>query len=267
MKEIESNKEAWGKIAEDHYRAFKQALENGTHRLNLYIQEELGDITAKSVIHLQCNTGADTILLARKAAHVTGVDLVPENVCFAYKMVRELGIGNVDFIESDIMTLSEIHREKYDVVFTSEGVLGWLPDLRIWARTIRQLLKDDGFVYVFDSHPFALTFDEEKLSRQEFDIRYPYFSDRPDEDDSVGGYVSEAKQGVKAYFWMHTISDIVNSLSEAGFHLEFFNEFPETFYDAGGMQPAGKAGLYSYGYNMDKFPMSFSLKATVMPGC
>lgn len=201
MKEIESNKDAWEKIAEDHYRAFKQALENGTHRLNLYIQEELGDITSKSVIHLQCNTGADTILLARKAAHVTGVDLVPENIRFADKMVRELGVGNVDFIESDIMTLSEIHREKYDVVFTSEGVLGWLPDLRVWARTIRQLLKDDGFVYVFDSHPFALMFDEEKLSREKYDIRYPYFSEQPDADDSVGGYVSEPKQGVKAYFW------------------------------------------------------------------
>lgn len=266
MKEIESNKESWGVIAEDHYRAFKQALESGTHRLNLYIQEELGDITSKSVIHLQCNTGADTILLARKAAHVTGVDLVPENVRFAGKMARELGIGNVGFVESDIMTLAEIHREKYDVVFTSEGALGWLPDLKVWARTVRQLLKDDGFVYVFDSHPFALTFDEEKLLRREYDIRYPYFGEQPDAGDSIGGYASEVRHGVKTYFWMHTVSDIVNSLSEAGLHIEFFNEFPENFYDAGGMQPAGKAGLYRYGYNTDKFPMSFSLKATVTPG-
>lgn len=266
MKEIESNKEAWGKIAEDHYRAFKQAFGKGTHRLNEYIEKELGDISSKRIIHLQCNTGADTILLARKAVHATGVDLVPENIRFADKMARELGVGNVDFIESDIMTLSEIHREKYDVVFTSEGVLGWLPDLGVWARTIRQLLKDDGFVYVFDSHPFALMFDEEKLPRQEYDIRYPYFSERPDAGDSIGGYVSEVKQGVKAYFWMHTVSDIVNSLSGAGLHIEFFNEFPENFYDAGGMEPAGKSGLYRFGFNTDKFPMSFSLKATVVPG-
>lgn len=92
MKEIESNKEAWGRIAEDHYRVFKQTLESGKHRLNAYIQEELGNITAKSVIHLQCNTGADTILLSRKAACVTGVDLVPENIRFAGKMARELGM-------------------------------------------------------------------------------------------------------------------------------------------------------------------------------
>lgn len=164
------------------------------------------------------------------------------------------------------MTLAEIHREKYDVVFTSEGVLGWLPDLKVWARTVRQLLKDDGFVYVFDSHPFALMFDEEKLSRQEYDIRYPYFSDRPEADDSIGGYASEVKQGVKTYFWIHTVSDIFNSLLDAGLQIEFFHEFPENFYQAGGMEPVGKAGLFRYGYNTDKFPMSFSLKATITPG-
>lgn len=266
MKEIESNKEAWSKISEDHYHVFLKTLGNGTHRLNEYIERELGDIASKSVIHLQCNTGADTILLARRSARATGVDLVPENIRFAEKLARELGVGNVDFIESDIMTLSGIHREKYDVVFTSEGVLGWLPDLKVWARTIRQLLKDDGFLYVFDSHPFVLIFDEEKLPRQEYDIRYPYFSDQPDAGNSIGGYASEVKQGVRSYFWMHTVSDIINSLSGAGLHVEFFNEFPENFYDAGGMQLTGKTGLYRFGCNADKFPMSFSLKATVMPG-
>lgn len=266
MKEIESNKEAWSTIAEDHYYAFKQALENGTHRLNAYIQEELGDIASKSVIHLQCNTGADTILLARRATHVTGVDLVPENIRFAGKLARELEVGNVNFIESDIMTLSDIHREKYDVVFTSEGVLGWLPDLKVWARTVRKLLKDDGFLYVFDIHPFFLSFDESKLYRQVYEIKYPYFGQEPDAGDSIGGYASEARYGVKAYCWMHTVSDIINALSEAGLHVGFFNEFTESCYDCGGMEPAGKAGLYRFGYNADKFPMSFSLKATVMPG-
>lgn len=61
------------------------------------------------------------------------------------------------------MKLTEIHNEKYDVVFTSEGVLGWLPDLDIWARTIRKLLNETGYLYVFDSHPFFLSLDESKL--------------------------------------------------------------------------------------------------------
>lgn len=265
MKEIESNKKAWGKISEDHYHAFKKALSEGTHRLNGYIEKELGDISSKRVIHLQCNTGADTILLARRSAHATGVDLVPDNIRFARRLADDLKAGNTDFIESDLMTLSEVHDAKYDVVFTSEGVLGWLPDLKVWARTIRKLLKDDGFLYVFEIHPFFLLFDESKLHHQVYEIKYPYFDRIPDEFDSIGGYASAERHGVKAYCWMHTLSDIINALTEAGLQIEFLNEFTEMCYDCGGMEPSDKAGLYRFAYNTDKYPMSFSLKATVRP--
>ncbi|WP_207261486.1 class I SAM-dependent methyltransferase [Desulfovibrio sp. Huiquan2017] len=264
MKEIESNKEAWSKISEDHFSAFKSAFENGTHKLNGYIQAELGDITGKEIVHLQCNTGADTIALARMgASQVTGIDLVPENIFYAKKLAADIQVHNVDFIESNVMTLSQSHDRKYDIVFTSEGVLGWLPDLNIWANTIRTLLKDNGFLYVFDSHPFFLSLDESKLSNEQYEIKYPYFGKEPDMEDSIGGYASECKHGVKAYFWMHTISDIINALSLAGLHIEFLNEFTENFYDSGEMDRDGDSGLYNYQYNANKYPMSFSLKATI----
>ena len=158
MSEIESNKQAWGKISEEHYHHFKALLSDDNLHLNYYIQEELGDISGKEIIHLQCNTGADTLILAKTAKSVVGVDLVPDNIFFANKLAGDLNFKNVKFIEADIMTLSKVHGEKYDIVFTSEGVLGWLPDLNVWANTIRSLLKDNGYLYVFDSHPFFLSF-------------------------------------------------------------------------------------------------------------
>lgn len=264
MKEIDSNKEAWSRISEDHYNTFKSVLEKGNHRLNCYIQNELGDVTGKKIIHLQCNTGADTIVLAQMGAQkVTGVDLVPENIVYAQKLASDLHVSNVDFIESDIMTLSQIHNSKYDIVFTSEGVLGWLPDLNVWAKTIRSLLNNDGFLYVFDSHPFFLSFDESKLSREVYEIKYPYFGKEPDVDDSIGGYASERKHGVKAYFWMHPVSEIINVLTSAGLHIEYFNEFTENYFDSGDMEQIKGKGLYRYKYNTNNYPMSFSLKATV----
>jgi hypothetical protein len=159
--------------------------------------------------------------------------------------------------------LADIHDEKYDIVFTSEGVLGWLPDLQVWARTVRKLLRDDGFLYVFDSHPFYLSFDESKLDKQIYEIKYPYFGKTPDIEDTIGGYASEVKHGVKAYFWMHPISELINSLANAGLHIEFFNEYSENFFDSGNMKPSEKTGLYQYEYNIDKYPMSYSLKASV----
>jgi len=263
MKEIESNKHAWGQISEDHYHAFKKALSEGTHQLNKYIKQEIGDLTGKKVIHLQCNTGADTILLAQTgASSVTGVDLVPDNILYARKLAEDFNINNISFIESDIMEFMEKHNEKYDVVFVSEGAVGWLPDLKKWGRTIRHLLNNDGFFYVFDSHPFLLMFDENKLSDNISEIKYPYFGKEPDVDESIGGYASETKSGVRAYFWMYTVADIINSLTSAGLHIEYFHEFQENFWCMDGMKNMG-GGLWNYDYNDGKFPASFSLKATV----
>lgn len=262
MKEIDSNKQAWSQLSQDHYCTFKKSLLENKHHFNKYIQKELGDLTGRRIIHLQCNTGADTILLAKTGKSAVGVDLVPDNIFYARKLAEDLNVTNISFIESDIMELMEKHNEKYDVIFVSEGAIGWLPDLGKWGKTIRHLLKDDGFFYVFDSHPFFLSMDEGKLAHDITDIKYPYFRKVPDIDDSIGGYASEQKQGVRTYFWMYTISDIINSLTSAGLHVNFFNEYKELYYDAGGLNYVGD-GLFNYRHNTDKFPLSFSLKATV----
>lgn len=264
MREIDANREAWSRLSEDHYHHYKAALLEDRHKLNPYIVKELGDITGKTVIHLQCNTGADTILLARMgAARVVGVDLVPENIHYARRLAKDTGTSNVEFVESDIMTLPEIHRETYDVAFVSEGAVGWLPDLKKWGRTIRGLLNDNGYLYVFDSHPFHLSMDETKLPEETVVIKYPYFGKEPDVEDTIGGYATERKDGVQAYFWMYTVSDLINAVASAGLHVEFFNEFPALFFDAGGMQKLGDSGLFNYAFNTDKLPLSFSLKASV----
>ena len=263
MKEIDSNRHAWAQIAEDHYHAYKKRFIEDQQYLNTHIKKELGNLKGKKIIHLQCNVGADTILLAKIAKSVVGVDLVPENIFYAKQLAEDLNINNVEFFASDVMQLIEKQVEKYDVVFVSEGSIGWLPDLSVWGKIVRKLLTNDGFLYVFDSHPFFLMTDPKKLANNNVEIMYPYFSKVPDVDNSIGGYASEPKIGVKAFFWMYTISDLINSLTSAGLHIEYFNEFTENFYNSGGMRSIEKSGLFNYDYNNDMFPMSFSLKASV----
>jgi SAM-dependent methyltransferase len=262
MKEIDLNKHAWGQISEEHYQHFKESLSNGSHIFNKYINSELGDLSGKKIIHLQCNTGADTILLARMGASAVGVDLVPDNIMYANKLSKDLNITNVSFIESDIMLLDEKHNDKYDVVFVSEGAIGWLPNLSKWGETIRHLLKDYGFFYIFDSHPIFMMFDEEKLVNNVTEIKYPYFGKEPAVEDTIGGYACVAKHGVQTFFWMHTVSDIINALTSVGMHIEYFHEFRENFFDAGSMRDVDGC-LFNYDYNDNKFPMSFSLKASI----
>ena len=55
----------------------------------------------------------------------------------------------------------------------------------------------------------------------------------------------------------------MNSLIIADMHNVYFNEFTENFFDSGNMQYSIKRELYEYNYNANKYPMSFSLKASV----
>jgi len=261
MKEIEANKEAWNLLAKDHYENYKKKLASENSLISSIITEELGDINGKKIIHLQCNTGADTISLARMGATVTGVDLAPDNIIYANQLAMDFNISNVNFIESDIMELKNIHHEKYDIVFTTEGSIGWMSDLNKWALTVRHLLKDDGFLYIYDAHPYFLALDEDELRNNNLIIKYPYFDNNPDVSTSIGGYASKPVEAI-SYFWMHSVSKIINTICNVGLSIEFFNEFDKLCWDNGGMEQVEK-GEYQYPFFKDKLPFSFSLKASV----
>jgi SAM-dependent methyltransferase len=258
---IEANRQSWGTLAKDHYRTFRAKLLAGETTLNPTQIEELGDVTGKKLIHLQCNTGADTISLARMGTTVTGVDLVPENVHFARQLAADCGIEDARFIESNVLEIMDVHHEKYDIVFTTEGVLCWLPDLFLWARNIRHLLADDGFLYVMDGHPFFMVWDEEALP--ELVLKYPYFVKRADQDDWIGGYASESKQATN-YSWMYTMGEIISALSAAGLHVEWLHEFDWLYYQlSADRQVQASEGGWAYPEHRTKLPYTFSLKATI----
>lgn len=262
MKKVDSNKIAWALLAEDHYKIFKKELSENSKKLNPDILNELGNIKGKSILHLQCNTGSDSIMLSKMGAIVTGVDFVPENIYYARKLAQDFGIDNIRFIESDIMKLMDIHHEKYDIVFTSEGVLLWLPDKKIWAKTIRHCLKDDGYFYLYDSHPFYLIFDEDEFPKGNLIPKYPYFNKEVEIEDSIGGYASEVKK-TTCYSWMFTIGDIVNSLSQAGLYIEYIHEFDKCSHGMASLNSTDEQGLGYVKELLGKIPLTMSIKAVV----
>ncbi|MFW6287580.1 MAG: class I SAM-dependent methyltransferase [bacterium] len=259
MYEIDANKKAWSLLSKDHYEHYKKILEENRYEFNPIVLDELGDISGKKVLHLQCNTGADSIMLAKMGAVVTGVDLVPENIYYAEKMADKLDIENINFIESDIMVLMEKHRDKYDIVLTSDGAVGWIPDLKKWAETIKFFLKDDGYFYMHDYHPFHLVFDEDELDRGVLSVKYPYFKDDPDLDNYIGGYASEAKES-ENYFWLYKVSDLINSLSSAGLFVEYIHEYDRAVEGMAGRERDENDLMY-YPEFEGGLPLTMSLKA------
>lgn len=258
---VEANKKSWGTLAQAHYETFKARLRANTSTLNQTQVQELGNIEGKSVIHLQCNTGADTLSLARMGAKVTGVDLVPENIHYARKLAADLGISDARFIESNVLDIMDKHHEKYDIVYTTEGVLCWLPDLALWARNVRHLLADDGFLYLMDGHPFFMVWDEEKLP--ELVVKYPYFQKTADREEWIGGYASESQQATN-YSWMYTMGEIVTALSQAGMYIEWLHEFDWLYYKLSAERQVPDAqGGWAYPEHRGKLPYTFSLRATI----
>jgi len=263
MKEIEKNKAAWSLLAKEHYQTFKKKLTEMPTIINDNILNELGNVKGKTLIHLQCNCGADTIALSRLSLKkLTGVDLSEENIFYANKLKADFKFENIEFIVSDVLELDRIHQEKYDIVFTSEGVLGWLPDLKRWAQVVKSVLKDDGFFYVYDSHPFFHIFDDYLIAeKQELEAKYDYFNAEADMGMEIGGYAAKTKTA-ENYWWNHSLADIINALIEAGLTIEFFHEFDTLFWNNGNMEEVGRT-LYQYPKFKNKLPLSYSIKATI----
>jgi SAM-dependent methyltransferase len=262
-KEIAANQAAWDTLAKDHYERFKDSLKDEHFKLNPMVVSGLGSIKGKRILHLQCNTGADSILLARMGAHVTGVDFSPMNIQYANALKEEFGMERMQFIEADVLKLQQVHEGIYDIVLTSDGAIGWLPDLAKWGEVIAHFLKPDGFFFLHDSHPFMMIFDEEQLEAGHLIPKYPYFDTTPEHDTTIGGYASEAKTA-ENYFYGHTMTTILQGLIHGGLYLTDFQEYDRCVSGMGGSTLDDK-GLSYYPELEGKLPLVMSLTAKKLP--
>lgn len=259
---IDYNKKFWNERVSIHKESEFYGLENfklGKNKLHSLEREELGDVNGKSILHLQCHFGMDTLSLARLGAEVTGIDFSAEAIKEAKALNDELGF-NAEFILSDIYSLPKILNKKFDIVFTSYGVLTWLPDLKMWAKVVNHFLKDDGFFYIAEIHPASMVFEDGK-GVNELKVKYPYFrKTKPIEFVVKGSYAdSDAKtKDNKTYEWLYSLMDVFSSLLNAGLRIEFFHEFPFTVYPQFPFMKRGKDG---YWRTEEEIPLLFSIKA------
>ena len=260
---ITANEKAWSSLAKDHYEHYKNMLKKEDFTLNPLVLQGLGDLQGKKVLHLQCNTGADTILLGRLGAQVTGVDLSKENIYYAKELAKEFGMEHLQFLSSDILTLPTVHEGTYDIVFTSDGAIGWLPDLKKWGQVIAHFLKPEGFFFLHDVHPFMMIFDEEALGKGALLPKYPYFDTAPEYDTTIGGYASEPLEA-ENYFFGHSLTTILQGLHGAGLYLTDFQEYDRCAPGMGGTKVDGE-GLRYYPELFGKLPLVMSLWAKKRP--
>ncbi len=253
------NKKWWDTVTPIHSKSKLYdlpAFKKGKTNLQSIELQEVGNVKGKTLLHLMCHFGLDTLSWARRGAITTGVDLSRESIKLAKKISKEIAVPS-DFICSDIYNLPKILDKKFDIVFASYGVLLWLSDIKKWAKIINHFLIKGGIFYIADTHPFT------NMLSSDFEIFYKYFKKGPYRDDSSGTY-TDWNAHVKGitYDWSYTISDVINALIVEGLKIEFIHEFPFTMYDQfPGFMEQNKKGQYVLKNKKIQIPLLFSLKA------
>jgi SAM-dependent methyltransferase len=263
---LASNRALWDEWAGVNARSAEYDLAGfraGGVRLRDYELAEVGDVRGKRLLHLQCHFGIDTLSWARLGADVTGVDFSERAVALARDLAAELGIP-ATFVCCDVLDLPAHLDGAFDVVYTSRGVLGWLPDLQGWARAIARVLRPGGTFYITEVHPFVWVFDDRE-GVADPRVRYPYFPRAEPLAFPVTGSYADREAHVEAtveYGWPHGIGEVVTALAAAGLRIEFLHEWPFLAWSAPFLvaHPDGTWRLPADAPG--EIPLMFSLKAT-----
>lgn len=264
--EKDANRALWNEWTDVHEKSDFYDIAGfkaGKIRLNQIERDELGNVSGKSLLHLQCHFGLNTLSLARLGAKVTGVDFSENSIALARSLADECNI-NARFVLSDIDKLTDNLAGQFDIVFTSYGVLTWLPDLKRWAEVIAHFLKPGGTFYMAEFHPFAWVFDDSP-GATELKIIMPYFADGQAKEWKVEGSYADRSAEIKqrvSYEWTHPVSEILNSLIGAGLRIDFFHEFPCTVYQQFPFVEKCPDGFWRMKDKPDSLPLVFSVRAT-----
>jgi SAM-dependent methyltransferase len=264
-KYVAANRAYWDYLVDLHLKSDSYAVAQfkaGGCTLDQIELAEVGEVRGKSLLHLQCHFGQDTLSWARRGASVWGADFSQPAITAARSLAAELKL-EAEFICCEFSALPDLLNRQFDIVFTSAGVLPWLPDLRAWAKVAAHFVKPGGFFYIREFHPSGYTFLDDDETAAEPRLHYPYFErEFPLAEEAYGSYAIADETRFIIYEWPHSLSEVINSLIDAGLQLEFLHEFPFSTYNSHPFLRQSEDGRWRYPALPDGIPLMFSLKAT-----
>lgn len=239
-----------------------EAFRRGGLSLRPIEREALGDVSGKSLLHLQCNMGSDTLSWARLGARVTGVDIADEAIERARSLAAEAGLASqARFLRSDLYALPSVLDEHFDVVIASYGALCWMPDLSRWAEIAARYVRPDGIFFLVDMHPVAnaLSMDASDETGASLRVAHPYFRGPEPLPEMVA--LGDGQPGA-IYVWSYGLGETLTALIQAGLRLEEVREHPLTFYRQFPSLVSGADGYWRWPAPENTLPLLFSVRAT-----
>ncbi|HJM77141.1 MAG: SAM-dependent methyltransferase [Euryarchaeota archaeon] len=269
---IRENLESWDALAHLHaqgsgaeFYRIEQWLA-GESKLAPWEIEEMGSVEGKTLLHMQCHIGTDTLSWAREGAQVTGLDFSSNAISEAQRFANILGIDDSRFIVSRVSDAIEVlEGERFDILYTGRGALCWLPDLDEWARVCATLTKQGGVLYLEESTPMLNALDvEEESDGSRLVLKYDLFNEGPVSETGEGSYASEETDIERTtHCWEFRYGTIMNALIENGFRIDLLNERDELFFDPWPelFEPS-QPNYWRLKKGHVAFPLSFTLKAS-----
>jgi ubiquinone/menaquinone biosynthesis C-methylase UbiE len=257
---IAINKATWNNKVDVHVDSDFYDMDgflNGKSTLNEIELELLGDVKGKKILHLQCHFGQDTMTFSRMGAKATGVDLSDKAVEKAREINEKLNLDTT-FVCCDIYDLPDHLDEKFDIVFTSYGTIGWFPNLDKWAKVVSHFLQPNGKFVMADFHPVVWMFDNDFK-----EIFYNYFNVAPIIEDESGTYADRSAEiSAQTVTWNHPTSEILNALITNGLELNCYNEFDYSPYNCFNQAEEFEPNKFRIKHLENKIPMVYSIAAT-----
>lgn len=203
------------------------AFKAGQSSLNPIELDLLGDVSGKKILHLQCHFGMDSLSLAKLGAKVVGVDLSDQAIEKARELRDELGLA-AEFICCNIYDLPQHLSDQFDLVFTSYGVIGWLPNLDKWANIVQQFLKPEGKFVMVEFHPVL------NMIGWKWDgtLPYSYFNQGVLLEENEGSYTDRSApiKNLSAE-WDHSLAEVFTALLNQNLQLIHFQEYDYSPYN------------------------------------
>ena len=242
-------------------------LRAGAGRLNAIEEAELGPVAGQRILHLQCHFGRDSLILAQRGADIVGLDFSHPAIETARSLAAELALeARARFVQADLYDARDALAEPagFDRVFVTWGAICWLPDIFRWAAIVAHFLRPGGTLYLAESHPATMVFDDEARQpdgRPGFFA--PYFARTAVVAQEAHDYIDETARVANAttHTWIHPLGDIVTGLIRAGLRLDWLHEHDAITWHMFAQLVEGDDGQWRW---PDKpwLPLAFSLQAT-----
>jgi SAM-dependent methyltransferase len=238
-----------------------EGFKAGRDPLRPFEVDEVGDVTGRSLVHLQCHFGQDTLGWARRGARVVGLDFSGEAVVAARALAADCGL-DAEFVAADVYdAAAAFGGRRFDVVYTGFGALVWLPDIERWARVVADLLAPGGFLYLAEFHPLTGIFAFDSLT-VENDFRSPPGGDRY--DDAGGTYTDGdfAPEHTTVHQWTHPLGDVVSALAATGLRIELLHEYDFSLFEVWPFMERHDDGTYHLPAGHPSLPLIYTLRAS-----